>query len=89
MRKTTGNGGEQSLPLGGKVPSESEANEGRDMLSQEGKDGEPREDLTSSVNSVDSSPLFANAKEGSLYFYSAFRIHNSEFNCLLLFCEML
>ena len=35
----------------------SEANEGRDMLSQEeGKDGEPREDLTSSVNSVDSSP---------------------------------
>ena len=35
----------------------SEANEGRDMLSQEeGKDGEPREDLTSSVNSVDSFP---------------------------------
>ena len=46
-----------SLPLGGKVPSESEANEGRDMLSQEeDKDGEPREDLTSSVNSVDSFP---------------------------------
>ena len=46
-----------SLPLGGKVPSESEANEGRDMLSQEeSKDGEPREDLTSSVNSVDSFP---------------------------------
>ena len=71
------------LPLGGKVPSESEANEGRDVLSQEeGKDGEPREDsplpskaealstfpegegkksearedLTSSVNSVDSFP---------------------------------
>ena len=45
------------LPLGGKVPSDSEANEGRDMLSQEeGKDGEPREDLTSSVNSVDSFP---------------------------------
>ncbi len=45
------------LPLGGKVPSESEANEGRDMLSQEeSKDGEPREDLTSSVNSVDSFP---------------------------------
>ncbi|MFR2461839.1 MAG: hypothetical protein ACLTAN_08265, partial [Christensenellaceae bacterium] len=45
------------LPLGGKVPSESEANEGRDMLSQEDdKDGEPREDLTSSVNSVDSFP---------------------------------
>ena len=35
----------------------SEANEGRDMLSQEeGKDGEPREDLTSSVNSVDRFP---------------------------------
>ena len=35
----------------------SEANEGRDMLSrEEGKDGEPREDLTSSVNSVDSFP---------------------------------
>ena len=35
----------------------SEANEGRDMLSQEeDKDGEPREDLTSSVNSVDSFP---------------------------------
>ena len=35
----------------------SEANEGRDMLSQEeGKDSEPREDLTSSVNSVDSFP---------------------------------
>ena len=34
----------------------SEANEGRDMLSQEGKDGEPRENLTSSVNSVDSFP---------------------------------
>lgn len=35
----------------------SEANEGRDVLSQEeGKDGEPREDLTSSVNSVDSFP---------------------------------
>lgn len=35
----------------------SEANEGRDMLSQEeGKDGAPREDLTSSVNSVDSFP---------------------------------
>ena len=48
---------ELSLPLGGKVPSESEANEGRDVLSQEeGKDGEPREDLTSSVNSVDSFP---------------------------------
>ena len=47
----------QSLPLGGKVPSESEANEGRDMLSQEeSKDSEPREDLTSSVNSVDSFP---------------------------------
>ena len=46
-----------SLPLGGKVPSDSEANEGRDMLSQkEGKDSEPREDLTSSVNSVDSFP---------------------------------
>ena len=46
-----------SLPLGGKVPSESEANEGRDMLSQkEDKDSEPREDLTSSVNSVDSFP---------------------------------
>ncbi len=45
------------LPLGGKVPSESEANEGRDVLSQEeGKDSEPREDLTSSVNSVDSFP---------------------------------
>ena len=45
------------LPLGGKVPSDSEANEGRDMLSQEeGKDSEPREDLTSSVNSVDSFP---------------------------------
>ena len=45
------------LPLGGKVPSESEANEGRDMLSQEeSKDSEPREDLTSSVNSVDSFP---------------------------------
>ena len=57
MRKSTENGREQSLPLGGKVPSESEANEGRDMLSQEeGKDGEPREDLTSSVNSVDSFP---------------------------------
>ena len=39
------------------MPSESEANEGRDMLSQEeDKDGEPREDLTSSVNSVDSFP---------------------------------
>ena len=39
------------------MPSESEANEGRDMLSQEeGKDGAPREDLTSSVNSVDSFP---------------------------------
>ena len=38
------------------MPSESEANEGRDMLSQEGKDGEPRENLTSSVNSVDSFP---------------------------------
>ena len=49
--------GASRLPLGGKVPSESEANEGRDMLSQEeGKDGEPREDLTSSVNSVDSFP---------------------------------
>ena len=48
---------ELSLPLGGKVPSDSEANEGRDMLSQEeGKDGAPREDLTSSVNSVDSFP---------------------------------
>ena len=35
----------------------SEANEGRDMLSQEeGKDGEANEDLTSSVNSVDSFP---------------------------------
>ena len=35
----------------------SEANEGRDMLSQEeGKDSEAREDLTSSVNSVDSFP---------------------------------
>ena len=46
-----------SLPLGGKVPSESEANEGRDMLSQkEDKDSEPREDLTSSVNSVDRFP---------------------------------
>ena len=44
------------LPLGGKVPSESEANEGCDMLSQEGKDSEAREDLTSSVNSVDSFP---------------------------------
>ena len=45
------------LPLGGKVPSDSEANEGRDMLSQEeGEDSEPREDLTSSVNSVDSFP---------------------------------
>ncbi len=45
------------LPLGGKVPSDSEANEGRDMLSQEeSKDSEPREDLTSSVNSVDSFP---------------------------------
>ena len=45
------------LPLGGKVPSESEANEGRDMLSQEeGNDSEAREDLTSSVNSVDSFP---------------------------------
>ena len=44
------------LPLGGKVPSDSEANEGRDVLSQEGKDSEPREDLTSSVNSVDSFP---------------------------------
>ena len=45
------------LPLGGKVPSDSEANEGRDMLSQEeSKDSEPREDLTSSVNSVDSPP---------------------------------
>ena len=45
------------LPLGGKVPSKSEANEGRDMLSQEeSKDSEPREDLTSSVNSVDSFP---------------------------------
>ena len=45
------------LPLGGKVPSESEANEGCDMLSQEeSKDSEPREDLTSSVNSVDSFP---------------------------------
>ena len=32
-------------------------NEGRDMLSQEeSKDSEPREDLTSSVNSVDSFP---------------------------------
>ena len=44
-----------------KVPEgegkKSEANEGRDVLSQEeGKDGEPREDLTSSVNSVDSFP---------------------------------
>ena len=39
------------------MPSESKANEGRDMLSQkEGKDSEPREDLTSSVNSVDSFP---------------------------------
>ena len=39
------------------MPSESEANEGRDMLSQkEGKDSETREDLTSSVNSVDSFP---------------------------------
>ena len=39
------------------MPSESEANEGRDVLSQEeGKDGEPRENLTSSVNSVDSFP---------------------------------
>ena len=77
LRKSTENGGEQSLPLadfsyrknqqklsaasrlplGGKVPSESEANEGRDMLSQEeSKDSEPREDLTSSVNSVDSFP---------------------------------
>ena len=45
------------LPLVGKVPSDSEANEGRDMLSQEeSKDSEPREDLTSSVNSVDSFP---------------------------------
>ena len=45
------------LPLGGKVPSDSEANEGRGMLSQEeSKDSEPREDLTSSVNSVDSFP---------------------------------
>ena len=45
------------LPLGGKVPSDSEANEGRDMLSQEeDKDGEPREDSTSSVNSVDRFP---------------------------------
>ena len=45
------------LPLGGKVPSESEANEGCDMLSQEeSKDSEPRENLTSSVNSVDSFP---------------------------------
>ena len=36
---------ELSLPLGGKVPSDSEANEGRDMLSQEeGKGSEPRED---------------------------------------------
>ena len=35
----------------------SEANEGRDIVSQEeDKDGEPREDLTSSVNSVDSFP---------------------------------
>ena len=34
----------------------SEANEGCDMLSQEGKGSEPREDLTSSVNSVDSFP---------------------------------
>ena len=35
----------------------SEANEGRDVLSQEeGKDSEPRENLTSSVNSVDSFP---------------------------------
>ncbi len=33
-----------SLPLGGKVPSDSEANEGRNMLPQEGKDSEPRED---------------------------------------------
>ena len=77
LRKSTENGGEQSLPLadfsyrknqqklsaasrlplGGKVPSESEANEGRDMLFQEeSKDSEPREDLTSSVNSVDSFP---------------------------------
>ena len=77
LRKSTENGGEQSLPLadfsyrknqqklsaasrlplGGKVPSKSEANEGRDMLSQEeSKDSEPREDLTSSVNSVDSFP---------------------------------
>ena len=39
------------------MPSDSEANEGRDMLSQkECKDSEPREDLTSSVNSVDSFP---------------------------------
>ena len=39
------------------MPSDSEANEGRDMLSQEeGEDSEPREDLTSSVNSVDSFP---------------------------------
>ena len=45
------------LPLGGKVPSESEANEGRDMLSQEeSKDSEANEDLTSSGNSVDSFP---------------------------------
>ena len=39
------------------MPSDSEANEGRDMLSKkEGKDSETREDLTSSVNSVDSFP---------------------------------
>ena len=39
------------------MPSDSEANEGRDMLSQEeSKDSEPREDLTSSVNSIDSFP---------------------------------
>ena len=47
--------------FGGKAPQgegkKSKANEGRDMLSQEeGKDGEPREDLTSSVNSVDRFP---------------------------------
>ena len=49
----------QSLPLGGKVPSESEANEGRDMLSQEeGKDGEPREDspLPSKAEALSSFP---------------------------------
>ena len=47
--------------VGEKAPEgegkKSKANEGRDMLSQEeSKDSEPREDLTSSVNSVDSFP---------------------------------